>query len=617
MRRIALLLAACACGWWTLPAAALADAGDVLVRFKPSVGEGARADARRDARVTRAAALPVPGLEHVRPHPGVSAAEAAAALSRDPAVLYAEPDVARAPALETRDPSYSLQWGFEQISARQAWDVTTGDGEVLVAVLDSGVDLDHPDLAGNLVAGYDFVDEDDTPEDTIGHGSHIAGVIGAVTDNQLGVAGLNWQVQVMPLRVINSLGNGYTTVEIPAIVRASQAGARVVNMSYSSAQFSAAERDAIAAAPDTLFVAAAGNDGTDNDRFPQYPCAYDLPNILCVTASARNDVRPDWANTGPSSVDLAAPGAGIWSTFSDSRWAYDSGTSMATAFVSGTAALLLARERDARPEDLASAILGTVDLADAFKGVTLTGGRLNAAAAMSVVAATPKPARTPTPTPTLGPPEPTPTPVLPSAEATPSPNPPAPEPAKLKVRRAGIRNGQLELVAEITRRATGVVAIDYRSNGRTTRAQARIGQGRVRVNVPLPKAQRHDSGIVTLTWAGSSSVRAASVRLRAANQPAALRRGTVQLRAGVLQVDGTISKRARGGVRLELSYAEGAGVRSVEFNARIRNGRWKLSAPVPVPARAGGYLTIQFTGYEDAPGGAMRGEQDAKQVTGT
>lgn len=596
-----------------LSAAPAAEA-KLLVRYKPDASAGERAAARRDAGVRREQGFAVAELEAVAPERGVDADVAAARLRRDPDVLYAEPDRGRRAALTPSDALFGLQWGLDRIGAPAAWDVTTGAPQVVVAVADGGADLDHPDLAPNLVPGWDFVDDDARPEDEdpSGHGTHVAGIVGARGDDGVGVTGVAWTTRIMPLRVLGADGTGTVSNAIGAYERAARSGARVVNLSFGGAGASKAERDAIAAAPGVLFVAAAGNEGTDVDASPTYPCAYDLPNLICVTASDRSDGRPAFANVGRASVDLAAPGTSIVGPV-PGGWALLSGTSMAAPEVAGAAALLLARQPAARPEDLIRALVGTAAPAAAFAGKTVSGGRLDAAAALRAVRATPspQPTATPIPIPTIVPapdtPPPTPRHAVPTTPAQASMR----APAKLKLRRADVRRGRLDVLARITRAAHGSVTVTYRASGRTTRFNSPIEGGRIRFAHRLPAAQRHGSGILRLRWRGSATVYPAGLRLRAASQRAALRRSSAELRSGRLRAAGTISPRARGVVRLTLAYERGHAV----FSARIHNGRWWIDAPLPASARAGGYLGIQFTGYRRARGGPMRGEQDGVALT--
>ena len=222
----------------------------VLMRFRPGTDAGERADARRDAGVRRERVFAVPGLEVVTP--GARSSEAAAAaLRREPEVLYAEPNRVRRAALQPSDPFFSTQWALERIAAPAAWDTTTGSGDVMVAVADGGADLDHPDLAPNLAPGWDFVDDDASPddEDPTGHGTLVAGIVGARGDDALGVAGVAWATRLMPLRVLGSDGIGKVSDAIAAYQRAANVGARIVNLSFAGRRASHAERDALASAP--------------------------------------------------------------------------------------------------------------------------------------------------------------------------------------------------------------------------------------------------------------------------------------------------------------------------------------------------------------------------------
>ncbi len=576
------------------------------MRFKPGVAASERARVRRDAGVRRVGADPIAGLERVGPVGGESDATAVRALERRDEVLYAEPDAVRHAALAADDPLFAAQWALPRIDAPAAWDRTTGSRDVLVAVIDSGVDLDHPDLAPNLVPGWDFVDDDAVPaaEDVHRHGTHVAGVIGARGGDGQGGAGVAWDVRLLPLRVLGPEGTGTVSDLIAALRRASESGARIVNLSLAGDQPSQAERDAIAAAPGVLFVAAAGNEGVDA---PEYPCAYDLPNVLCVTASDFDDGLPAFANTGALSVDLAAPGVGIEGPDRDGGWSALSGTSLAAPQVSGAAALLLSVEPHARPEDLASALTTTADPLPAFAGRTVSGGRLDVAAALAAVRAT-----TPPPAPAPSPPQPAATP----EPATPVPAPAAPfaiapAPAKLKVRRVEIRNGRLDVLARTTRLAQGIVDVVYRAHGRTLHFGAPIRSGTLSFVRRLPRAQRRGSGLVTLRWRGSARVRATEVRLRAGAQPARLRRGPIALRGGRLQADGLISSRAHGVVRLVLDTESGR----VSFKVPIRHGRWATSTRVPAGSARDAYLSILFAGDLHARGGPMRGEQAGVQLS--
>jgi subtilisin family serine protease len=389
----------------------------VIVRFAADVSSQERADMRAAADVKRDATLPVRGLELVDPEPGVSVSDAVADLERMDGVVYAEPDHVVRQTVVPNDPLLSYEWDMTAIRAPEAWDVTTGSPQVTVAVVDTGTDATHPDLAPNLwtnpgesggaretngldddgngriddVHGWDFVDRDAQPQDANGHGTHVSGTIAARGNDAVGVAGLNWSAGLMPLRVLGNDGSGYVSDAITAYTYAARNGARVVNASLGGPSFSRSERDAIAAVPNTLFVVAAGNDGTDNDTRPDYPCDYDLANVVCVAATDRDDSLASFSNYGPVNVDLAAPGVDIASTWPGGRYALLDGTSMATPHVSGAAALLLAHDGGLSASGLRSALLSSVHPVAGLTGRVATGGRLDVAAALSVPPAAPEP----------------------------------------------------------------------------------------------------------------------------------------------------------------------------------------------------------------------------------
>jgi subtilisin family serine protease len=314
-------------------------AGELIVQFRPGVPSAARRDALGSARV--ASALGAPGLTLVRLSEGASVRVAAAALARDPRVAFAEPNYIRQYVqIPPNDALYGQLWGLNQasdfdIDAPEAWATTTGSDQVVVGVIDSGVAYDHPDLAGNMwshpvsgAPGRDFVEDDDTPLDYNGHGTHVAGTVGAVGNNMIGVTGVNQDVAIMALRA------GHNELEdadiLQAINYACANGADVVNGSFGGPDKAQALANAIKSVPcrNTLFVFAAGNNGvnlTNNTRATNaYPCEYhrapphgfSAPNVVCVGASTRGDLLSGFSNRGPKSVHLTAPGGNTTSTAS-------------------------------------------------------------------------------------------------------------------------------------------------------------------------------------------------------------------------------------------------------------------------------------------------------------
>jgi subtilisin family serine protease len=315
--------------------------GEVLIRYRRGLDRRERAAIRRAADVRLEERLPLSRLELVRTARGWGVGKAVAELEDLPGVAYAEPNFRyRIDALIPDDSLFGQQWGMTKIDAPEAWDSGTGSTDVVVAVLDTGLEYEHPDLNDNVwlnpgeipdtldndgngfvddQAGWDFVgddvSEDNDPRDANGHGSHVAGILGAKGNNGVGVAGVNWDVSIMPLRVCDAGGSCDSADVVEAIDYAGDMGADVANMSFSGGSFSLAQKNAIDAAADTLFVTSAGNSGTNNDSTPQYPCAYNLAHLICVAASTQNDGRWPNSNFGPTSVDLTAPGDDVLSTF--------------------------------------------------------------------------------------------------------------------------------------------------------------------------------------------------------------------------------------------------------------------------------------------------------------
>ncbi len=344
--------------------------------------------------------------------PGITVRAAVALLEKIPNVNYACPNYKRWPS-ETipTDPGYDLQWGWPKIEAPRAWDVSTGDASITVGVIDTGVDLDHPDLLANLwhnaaeVSGTPGVDDDlngyvddihgwnavagtPDPSDFDGHGTHCSGTIGAVANNGQGGVGACWSVRIMALRFINDLGFGLDSDAIECIdyaiatKNAGSADVRVLSNSWSGYGPSPALRAAIVRARNAgiVFTCAAGNDSFDIDssKCVIHPAAINESNVIAVAATTSSDTIASFSNYGSSLCELGAPGNNVYSTVIFDSYTYLSGTSMACPHLSGVLALTLAANPSLTVDQLIDRVLINVDPVSSLNGKTSTGGRLNA-----------------------------------------------------------------------------------------------------------------------------------------------------------------------------------------------------------------------------------------------
>ncbi|HET9324583.1 MAG TPA: S8 family peptidase [Gaiellaceae bacterium] len=392
--------------------------GELLVGFEEGVsaGEQQRLLARFSGNVRRRfpridgvlASVPPAELDQTR-----------RALERDPRVDYAEPNAVLRTTADPGDAAFDQLWGLQNtgqavagiaglpdadIDAPEAWQLTQGSSDVVVGVIDSGIDYTHPDLAGQIWTnpgeecpgcrtngvdddgngyvddwrGWDFAGNDNDPMDDNGHGTHVAGTIGARQDAN-GIVGVNWRVRLMPLKFIGANGEGTAADALRAILYATANGAHVTNNSYGGDGFSQAMLDAIQTADATgsLFVAAAGNSFNDNDAEPTYPASYDAPNVIAVAASDQFDRKAWFSNYGKASVDVAAPGTHIYSTWPGGGYRFEDGTSMAAPHVAGAAALAKAAFPAASGVGLKALLLRSIDGVAALQSVARTGGRLN------------------------------------------------------------------------------------------------------------------------------------------------------------------------------------------------------------------------------------------------
>lgn len=351
-------------------------------------------------------------------------------------VDYAIPNFKIRIATMPNDPEFQRLWHFNNqvtntpvgivrglfdadIDAPEAWTVSTGSRSVVVAVIDTGIDYNHEDLKENVwknpgetgvdgagndkstngidddengyiddFRGWDFVNNDNDPFDEHGHGTHVAGTIGALGNNGIGVAGVNWQVSLVPLQIFDSSGSGDLLSAMAAIEYVTQMKFPVSNNSWGGEGYSNTLEDLIKKNRDagSLFVAAAGNNSTDNDTTPFYPASFNIENIISVAATETRDQLASFSNFGKNSVHLAAPGHGIFSTH---IWGYyfESGTSMASPQVAGAAALIKSVWPNLTYQEIKNKILESVDeiFHPDFVGKTISGGRLNVARAVGGV----------------------------------------------------------------------------------------------------------------------------------------------------------------------------------------------------------------------------------------
>lgn len=323
--------------------------GELLIKYKPSVRATAANFYRDTLGISTVRTFNFIGVSHVKLPGDMSVEEALAIYAKDPDVEYAEPNYIVHATATTPDDLDTNLWGLHNtgqpvngtsgtndcdIDAPEAWDLCTGHSSVIVAVIDSGVDYNHPDLAANIwsnngetlngsdddgngyiddVRGWDWVDGDNDPMDYCDHGTHCAGTIAAVGNNSTGMTGVCWKAKIMPLRFLDTLGSGSTANAISAILYANQMGAHVISNSWGGGSFSTPLKDAIDASS-AVVVCAAGNDGTDNDGGTHhYPSDYTSSNIISVAATDQDDGLASFSNWGSTSVDVGAPGVNIYS----------------------------------------------------------------------------------------------------------------------------------------------------------------------------------------------------------------------------------------------------------------------------------------------------------------
>ncbi|WP_424354426.1 S8 family serine peptidase [Methanobacterium sp. MBAC-LM] len=348
----------------------------------------------------------VKGLQLVKIPANMSLKDAIAKYKKNSNVIYAEPNYAYAENSIPDDTYYDYQWGLSQVNVSEAWNITTGSHKVIIAVIDSGIDLNHPDLKANIwinkgeipgnridddhngyiddVYGWNFISGNNNISDDDGHGTHVAGIIAAVGNNSKGVTGVMWSATIMPLKFLDNEGNGYVDDAVSAVRYATKMGASIISCSWGGSEYSQALKDVIDASS-ALVVCAAGNrgSGANDDISPVYPACFTSKNIISVAATDASDVLASFSDYGLNSVDVAAPGTHICSTLPGSQYGYMQGTSMAVPYVTGLAGLIKSIRPDLSALQIKYTILNNVDYISSLAGKILTGGRINALKALT------------------------------------------------------------------------------------------------------------------------------------------------------------------------------------------------------------------------------------------
>lgn len=350
--------------------------GELVVKFKPGY-ENIRALVHAAQKSRVALSIPKINFELVKLAPGVSVEQGIARYKTYPYVTVAEPNYKHQRRLTPNDPLFGQQYGAIRMKLPQAWDVSTGDLGVAVCVIDDGVDRAHPDLAPNYIGGRDFIgnDDDPTPENGDSHGTHVAGIAAAASNNGIGVAGMGFNVSLMGVRI-----NFSTAQSAAAMIWATDNGADVVNMSYGYyGPPTMVESSAVdyAWANNVILVAAAGN--IQYSGMDSYPDGY--PKVICVGSTGPNDAKSGFSDFGPR-VDVAGPGENIMSTLPNNTYGGNTGTSMSSPGVAGVVALLIAH---------GGGSLTNQDIRDALEETTvdvgdwLVHGLVNAEAAIELI----------------------------------------------------------------------------------------------------------------------------------------------------------------------------------------------------------------------------------------
>jgi thermitase len=516
----------------------------LIVAFDRSANGSDRSQALRDVNATRAKTLPALGQTHVVTVADGTAASAVAELNKADGVAWAEVDRPVHATMALPAGTEGLwQWGLSNVGQTlwdagvpgvdgdftAAWERSTGNAQAPIAVVDTGVDFANGDLAVNRVAGgHDFISNDDDPSpgprdaqhpDATSHGTHVAGIAAAplAVTNSYDITGGAPNAGIMALRALDSTGSGSMSTIAAAFAWAGDHGARVVNASLSGSGPSQTLAAAITAHPNTLFVVAAGNAGINEDAKPtsqrDYPCAYELPNVVCVAAVDNQGALASFSNYGKTSVDVGAPGVDIVSYVLGGSLDWWNGTSMATPFVAAAAELAIARTPTVTAPQLRDAIIATTRPLSALAGRTVSGGMIDAdalvarTAGLPVAAAPVAAAAPPTPATT----QPVTTPDDPVDEAPPAQDAPSQAPVRrspqLKLAHVKRSGSRLRVSGTLARAWKGTVTVTVCAARHCTRAHARVTHGRFSAMLAVARGRRVEVTVAAPAARGYRAVR--------------------------------------------------------------------------------------------------------------
>ncbi|MEZ0326094.1 MAG: S8 family peptidase [Fimbriimonas sp.] len=345
--------------------------GEILVKFKPE-GSALSQNYHRSIGARQLGGIPELGVQRVKLMAGMSLEKGLGYYKSLSTVQYAEPNGIWKADSSVNDPLYSKQYSGPKMKLPSAWDLTFSNDKVVVAILDTGVDYNHPDLAGKVIKGHDWINDDDDPFDDNSHGTHCAGIAAAKTNNGVGIAGMGYNSSILAIKVLSGGGSGSWEAVASGILEAANSKADIISLSLGGAFASQVAEDAIKVAwsKGVLIFAASGNDGSAS---PHYPGAF--VNCIAVGASDQNDLRAGFSNYGADWVDVAAPGVGILSTIPNNQYAEFDGTSMACPNAAGVASLVIAySEKTMTNQEVRAIIENSCDKI----GNWISKGRVNA-----------------------------------------------------------------------------------------------------------------------------------------------------------------------------------------------------------------------------------------------